>query len=360
MKRKWLKGIVLGCSLMLLMGCGTGTGGSDSTEKAGSDSSKSTTEETADASVIEDAVKELESTDTAYMIYDYMSVAGSSSNQLETVLTDGTTYSEVPYTDSSSSDDTDDEDDSDSGSSYILYDWVTSEGAAYTLNSAYSEDSEDSKMWIEMPDEYGEGLQGRKTLYASDLLDADTLTKADTENITLGMNSDSEEVEMYVCDVSEEKIKKVLEVDTLSLVDAVGKIADTKKDDENYDRVKEFVDSSREDYALTSAYATGKAYFGIKDGKLRYVRLETGGAGVQLILERVVLDDEVEDRTVPEFEGNTITYYDLIVNYLDYVDSYSSSDSSDTEATEETESTEEVEDEGTDTTESTEATEENE
>lgn len=349
--RKFIKGVVLSSLVCatILTGCNT----SNSNDEA--------------VKTVTDAITALQNSEEPYMVYNVESSGNQSGERLE-VTTKGYTYTEMAYSGDDSSNGSNSSTTTDTGdgsevtdSQYILYDWVNKDGSAYMLNSVYDTDSKDGKLWVKMPEGYGKEAYEKSTLYANVLLDKATLKKSDAENINTGEDN-LVSCDMYVCDVKEDTIKKVLEMDTLGLLNKLETSIDKdKKDDKNYKDVKKFIKDSVDNYKSMSAYADGKAYFGVKDGKLAYVRLETGGIGTSFVSERVVLAQSVDAREEIDFESDCTSYYDLIVDYLKYVDEKNTSDNSTTETgkgtTESGETTETSEDSTEESSETTDTSE---
>lgn len=294
-----------------------------------------------DVKVVKDAITKYENSKDVKVVYCYINSGNQSSMSVE--VKDGDNhYSEMPYTpteDSESENSTEaTEVEGASNQQYLLYDWVKKDGKAYILNSAYNEEAEDSKLWIEMPKGYGESIWGRANLYARDMLDESTLKKADKETVNLG-DGDTE-VQTYECDIKEDKIKEILEKETTNLIKLEQEEIKNKDKSSKKDKVDKFLKDTINDYESTSAYADGKVVYGIKDNELVYIRLETGGLGTEYSLERVVLNQEVQVRDEPTFKGNTSSYYDLVLSYVEYKDKLKEDSTSETD--ESTEATSEA------------------
>lgn len=339
--RKFIKGVVL-CSLVVatLTGCGK-------------------TDNEA-VSTVESAIENLQKSEQPYMVYNVES-SGNSTSECVEVSTKGYTYTEVAYGSDEATTVDAGENTEVTNDQYILYNWVNKDGSAYMLNSVYdAEDKNSTGLWIKMPEGYGKKAYSKSVLYADLLLDKDTLKKTDSESINTGKD-ELESCDMYVCDVSSETIKSILEIDTLGLIKNLeSSVKESKKDDEKYDKVMKFITDSIKDYESMSAYADGKAYFGVIDGKLVYVRLETGGLGTPYTSERVVLDQEVDAREEIDFESDCVDYYDIVVDYLNYVNSANTTDKSlEEKSSEETGSEEDATEttSGEETTESTDGVE---
>lgn len=299
-----------------------------------------------ETSTVVDAITKYENSKDTKVVYCYVNSGNQSSMSVE--VKDGDNhYSEMPYNSSSSSEDSDststDASDVDGASNqqYLLYDWVKKDGKAYTLNSAYNEDSEDSKLWIEMPKGYGKSIWNRANLYARDMLDVQTLKKAGKETVNLG-NGDTE-IQTYTCDIKEDKIKEILEKETTNLIELEQEEIKNKDDSSDKKKVNKFLTDNLKEYKANSAYADGKVVYGIKDKELVYVRLETGGLGTSYSLERIVLDQDVQVRDEPTFKGNTSSYYDLVLSYVEYKDSQNKEDTESESTTEENTTSESTE-----------------
>lgn len=271
-----------------------------------------------DVKVVTDAITKYENSKDVKVVYCYINSGNQSSMSVE--VKDGDNhYSEMPYTPSDTESEKSTEAtevDGASNQQYLLYDWIKKDGTAYTLNSAYNEESDDSKLWIEMPKGYGESVWARANLYARDMLDESTLKKADKEKVNLG--SGDVEVQTYECEIKEDKIKEILEKETTNLIKLEQEEIKNKDKNSKKDKVDKFLKDTIDGYESTSAYADGKVIYGIKDKELVYVRLETGGLGTAYSLERVVLNQEVQVRDEPTFKDNTSSYYDLVLSYVEY------------------------------------------
>ncbi len=290
---------------------------------------------------VKEAIKKYEDSKDTKVVYCYVNSGNKSTMSVE--VKDGDNhYTEMPYNSEDSDSTEASEVDGASNQQYLLYDWVKKDGKAYTLNSAYNEDSEDSKLWIEMPEGYGKSIWGRANLYAEEMLDTQSLKKAGTEKINRG--SGDVEVQTYECDIKQDKIRSVLEKETTNLIQLAQDETKKKDDSKNKEKVEKFLTDTLDEYKSTSAYADGKVIYGLKDGELVYVRLETGGLGTSYTLERIVLDQEVQVRDEPTFKDNTSSYFDLVLSYVEYQESLKEDNAGvETQSAEEGESVEEVE-----------------
>lgn len=207
-----------------------------------------------------------------------------------------------------------------SGSNYMLYDWLTTDGKLYTLNSSYVENDTKSSMWMFMPEEYAKSLSERRTLYYKSLLSGmSDIKEGDTKEVDLGYSSKST-VQEYTCKIDSGVIKSMLGIDTLGLYNSL--LSESKsKGDENLQKLMEKYISDKN---KTLTFSDGDMTFQIFDGKLVGYTISCGGLGSTMKISKNLVMSDVELRALPDFESNLGAYYDTVKTYADFVADYPS------------------------------------
>lgn len=209
-----------------------------------------------------------------------------------------------------------------SGSDYMLYDWLTTGGSLYTLNSSYEENSTTSNMWMSMPEAYSKLVSSRKTLYFKELGSGMRhVKKGEEKDVDLGYSTKSK-VQEYTCDITSSSVKSMLGIDTLGLYNSLLAEAKSKGDKNMQNLMEGYI--TKQDDKLT--FSDGTMTFQIFEGKLVGYSIDCGGLGSTMKISKTLIMSEVELRALPDFESSVGEYYTTVKSYADYVSGYDSED----------------------------------
>lgn len=240
------------------------------------------------------------------------------SEQVEdTEDTEGTSEEDKETTEESTTGETD----TSSTEGYVLSDWMTytKDGKAdkfYTVNTSYTGEDE-GKEWYEFGEEMTELASGRTSFYV------DLLSEGITEVVDRGTEKGSTDatgdvdVKIFTAKLDGEVISKMLSLQgSMQYADALSTIKSkgTKVDEAVLDEIKNY-----NDY-FTSIWTVGdgEISWGIMDdeeGKLAFVDIVTGGAGVTLTLTKELIMGGIDLRDKPDFSSSE-PYAEFIVKAI--------------------------------------------
>lgn len=232
--------------------------------------------------------------------------------------TEGTSEEETKET---SEESTTGETDTSSTEGYVLSDWMTytKDGKAdkfYTVNTSYTGE-DDGKEWYEFGKEMTDLASGRTSFYVDLLSEGiSEVTDRGTEKGSTDATGDVD-VKIFTAKLDGEVISKMLSLQgSMQYADALNtiKTKGTKVDEAVLDEIKNY-----NDY-FTSIWTVGdgEISWGIMDdeeGKLAFVDIVTGGAGVTLTLTKELIMGGIDLRDKPDFSSSE-PYDEFIVKAI--------------------------------------------
>jgi hypothetical protein len=216
-------------------------------------------------------------------------------NYLEVTTPNGN-YTEIPYQASTSD------------YSYMLRDWLTTDGTLYELNPKYSETAttdEGKAVWLKTPKSYGLALKQRKSLY-SDIIADGLFSSSKTEKTQMDLGTGEVTVQLYTGKLSSKAIKKIFQKDTYDLYSSIASEVPTKDAD-----FRAFLSNSLSQLNMSLTFSDAEITYGVYDGKLVCWKFETGGLGNTLTISKQLNLSNLEVRELPDF-SSAISY----TNYL--------------------------------------------
>ena len=206
------------------------------------------------------------------------------------------------------------------GATFMIVDYITTDGKGYMLNQAYEPDGE-STQWLAMPDKQAEVLSSRKILYLDTLKDGmHDFTEAGSIQADLGYGA--VELTLYNGTIDSEYVAKILGYDTLGMYEALYDEAVAKNDDNMIALLERYI----ADLKMNLTFSDADAWIGLYNGAVRYISFDVGGLGSRMTYSKIVLAaDENLLYDLPKF-GVAEPYYAGMSELADYVAQYGSYD----------------------------------
>lgn len=240
-----------------------------------------------------------------YIIQNFYEAPDGDQSFLE-VVTDGSSYTELPVNNGS--------EESDAGDiSYMLSDWLDKSGE-YTM---VIQDSEGNPAEYSIPAEFGKKVQSRKFGYLDMMIDNFTsVEEIGTKKGNIGEGE--EEFTMYKCILPAENVREILGLNTEGIYKYY---AESKGTDKNVKKLCEYY-LDELDMALT--FSDAVVTVSIADGKLRQITTEIGGLGTKMYVTKTfMLNSEFEVREKPDFSDSK-DFTDSLKDMADFVSKYDS------------------------------------
>lgn len=196
--------------------------------------------------------------------------------------------------------------------SYMLTDWLTSEGNYYMFYS----DGADGSIIYNTPKTHANNIVDRNSMYVSYMLDKFTsVENKGVEQIDIGYGV--EDFTVYECKLPAEDVKHILGLNSYGLYDSV---MQDEGADSNIGKLCSYYLS---DLDMNLTFSDGIVVLGVdSSGVLKYMCLETGGLGTRMYISKIVVDDNNENlRQTPDFSV-TLKYSETLKDLADFVASY--------------------------------------
>lgn len=200
--------------------------------------------------------------------------------------------------------------------SYVLTDWLNSDGKYYLFSS----DKDDKSVIYSIPDNYNSFVKDRPFLYVNKLLD-NAKSIEDFGDMELDLGNGVETVKTYKIKVKNEVLKEILGVSSYGIYKS---IVDDKDTDAN---VKKLCGYYLEDLDMNLTFSDANVVVGVdNDGILKYMCLETGGLGTRLYLTKAIVATRNNNlREVPDF-SEAVPYTTTFKELADYVATFDTYD----------------------------------
>lgn len=200
--------------------------------------------------------------------------------------------------------------------SYVLTDWLDSDGKYYIFSS----DETGGNVTYYMPDTYKKYVEDRIYLHVNDLLDNATEIKP-YDDITLNLGNGDETFKTYKIKVKGDSLKEILGSSSYGVYKS---IVDDKESDANVSKLCEYY---LEDLNMSLTFSDSNVIVGIdSDGILKYICLETGGLGTRLYFTKAVVSTRNSNlRGTPEFKS-AVDYRTTLTDLATYVADYDNYD----------------------------------
>lgn len=271
---------------------------------AGCSSGATITSSSTDKVKIEKALEELKNMGTMYQISNVMQAPDGDLCYVE-IVDDGVSYTEYPvdedgnygtiaFQDSNNTD-------------YVLMDWLTKDGKAYTLSS------EDK--WVSYPDTYSKQLQSRNLMYADKIIDKLTDIKF-KETITTDIGMGDESIDLYTGKLDNETVRSILGMSSEQLYKSINSTTSDKN-------IKKLTEYYLDDIGFSMVFSDANVTLGVSDGVLRYLQIETGGLGSRLYYTKAILMKDLDERSKPDF-SKVDTFESTMKETADFVGQYDS------------------------------------
>ncbi len=218
------------------------------------------------------AYKALKKYDDMYIVTTQ--IAGTdTTNYIEVVMKDGTSYTEYPVDSNGKvgvveSDST--------KSNYLLTDWLDKK-------NLYAFGSENATVTT-LPKSYKDMVSDRVYMYLPEIMNKVTDVSKE-KKATQDIGNGEEEFQVYKAKLPASTVKDIVGVGTQGLYKAIAK--DYSKDE----NVKKLADYYVKNMDMDLTFSDANVTFGVADGIIKYVNIETGGLGTRLNLTRAIITD---------------------------------------------------------------------
>ena len=212
--------------------------------------------------------------------------------------------------------------------SYSLADWLDLNGDMYVNQPSTSTDKDTSDKkkasvadsFSKMPKTYANLCQGRRTLYLDKIIDSLTSLKKEKDTKKMDLGQGEETFTVYKGKIPSSTVKEVLGVGTKGLYESI--IKDHGKDANIKSLCNQYLEKLEMDLTFSDANVT----FGVADGVIRQMTIETGGLGTRLYFTKTVLTKlKFNEREKPDF-SKCKSYVDSMKEVANYVAKYDSYD----------------------------------
>lgn len=199
-------------------------------------------------------------------------IAGTdTTNYIEVVMKDGTSYTEYPVDSNGKvgvveSDST--------KSNYLLTDWLDKK-------NLYAFGSENATVTT-LPKSYKDMVNDRVYMYLPEIM-KNISDVSKEKKATQDIGNGEEEFQIYKAKLPASTVKDIVGVGTQGLYKAIAK--DYSKDE----NVKKLADYYVKNMDMDLTFSDANVTFGVADGIIKYVNIETGGLGTRLNLTRAII-----------------------------------------------------------------------
>lgn len=244
-----------------------------------------------------------------YIIQDYYQAPDGEKSYLE-VVTDGSSYMEMPVDKGTSEDGSE----TNAGeTSYMLVDWLDKSGDYYMILS----DAEGNPQEYSIPSEYGKKIESRKFGYLDKMLDNFTsVEEVVKEKGNIGEGE--EEFTTYKCTLPAKNVREILGLETEGLYKFYAEAKDTDKN------VKKLLEYYLDELDMALTFSDAVVSISVADGKLRQMTMEIGGLGSKMYITKTfILNGDFEAREKPDFSDSK-EFTDSLKDVADFVAKYDS------------------------------------
>lgn len=253
------------------------------------------------------AYKALKKYDDMYIVTTQ--IAGTdTTNYIEVVMKDGTSYTEYPVDSNGKvgvveSDST--------KSNYLLTDWLDKK-------NLYAFGSENATVTT-LPKSYKDMVSDRVYMYLPEIMNEVTDVSKE-KKATQDIGNGEEEFQVYKAKLPASTVKDIVGVGTQGLYKAIAK--DYSKDE----NVKKLADYYVKNMDMDLTFSDANVTFGVADGIIKYVNIETGGLGTRLNLTRAIITDtsKYQLRQKPDVSKAKDYVKTQVKNTADYVATFDS------------------------------------
>jgi len=221
---------------------------------------------------LDKAYEALKKYDDTYIVTTQ--IAGTdTTNYIEVVMKDGTSYTEYPVDSNGKvgvveSDST--------KNNYLLTDWLDKK-------NLYAFGSENATVTT-LPKSYKDMVSDRVYMYLPEIMNKITDVSKE-KKATQDIGNGEEEFKVYKAKLPASTVKDIVGVGTQGLYKAIAK--DYSKDE----NVKNLADYYVKNMDMDLTFSDANVTFGVADGIIKYVNIETGGLGTRLNLTRAIITD---------------------------------------------------------------------
>lgn len=273
-------------------------------------SSDSSASRTSEYKELDKALKALKDYEDTYIITTQ--IAGTdTTNYIEVVMKDGSSYTEYPIDSNGKVGVVD----SDATSyNYLLTDW-SDKNNLYAFSTS---DSENATVTT-LPKSYKDAVSDRVYMYLPEIM-KNISDVSKEKKATQDIGNGEEEFQIYKAKLPASTVKDIVGVGTQGLYKAIAK---DYSDDEN---IKNLADYYVKNMNMDLTFSDANVTFGVADGIIKYVNIETGGLGTRLNLTRAVITDtsKYELREKPDVSKSVDYVKTQIKETADYVATFDS------------------------------------